>query len=141
MASVGPLVHDNVGNVVRDTEKHMSDADVGLAQAEVSKVSFVSRAILVNINPAYRSHELRFTLCKSRMKMVFLWHADARADYKSILQEAARDSRSNCGTLSILIRRAGKNCGTLQAKSCPTFRRRTSATFNTPREPPVFQKA
>lgn len=46
-------------------------------------------AILVNINPAYRSHELRFTLTKSRMKAIFLWHADARADYRGILQEAS----------------------------------------------------
>ncbi len=45
-------------------------------------------AILVNINPAYRSHELRFTLSKSRMKAIFLWHADARADYEAILLDA-----------------------------------------------------
>jgi len=46
-------------------------------------------AILVNINPAYRCHELRFTLRKSRMKAIFLWHADARADYAALLEEAA----------------------------------------------------
>jgi len=48
-------------------------------------------AILVNINPAYRSHELRFTLRKSRMKAIFLWHADARADYAALLQEATQE--------------------------------------------------
>ena len=47
-------------------------------------------AILVNINPAYRSHELRFTLNKSRMKAIFLWPSDVRADYEAILQEAAQ---------------------------------------------------
>lgn len=45
-------------------------------------------AVLVNINPAYRSHELCFTLRKSRMKAIFLWHADARADYGALLEEA-----------------------------------------------------
>ena len=45
-------------------------------------------AILVNINPAYRSHELGFTLRRSRMKAIFLWHADTRADYAALLQEA-----------------------------------------------------
>ena len=45
-------------------------------------------AILVNINPAYRSHELRFTLRKSRMKAIFLWRTDARADYSALLAEA-----------------------------------------------------
>lgn len=45
-------------------------------------------AVLVNVNPAYRSHELQFTLRKSRMKALFLWHHDARADYEEILQQA-----------------------------------------------------
>lgn len=47
-------------------------------------------AILVNINPAYRSHELRFTIRKSRMKAIFLWRADARVDYAALLQEATQ---------------------------------------------------
>jgi len=35
-------------------------------------------AALVNVNPAYRSHELQYTLKKSRMKALFLWHKDKR---------------------------------------------------------------
>jgi fatty-acyl-CoA synthase len=45
-------------------------------------------AILVNVNPAYRTHELAFTLQKSRMKVLFLWEQDCRADYLKILEEA-----------------------------------------------------
>ncbi len=45
-------------------------------------------AALVNVNPAYRSHELRFTLTRSRMKALFLWHKDKRADYEEILSRA-----------------------------------------------------
>jgi len=45
-------------------------------------------AILVNVNPAYRTHELAFTLQKSRMKVLFLWERDARAEYAQILDEA-----------------------------------------------------
>jgi fatty-acyl-CoA synthase len=45
-------------------------------------------AILVNVNPAYRTHELAFTLHKSRMKLLFLWDRDSRAEYAQILQEA-----------------------------------------------------
>jgi fatty-acyl-CoA synthase len=45
-------------------------------------------AALVNVNPAYRSHELQFTLNKSRMKALFLWHKDKRADYEEILGHA-----------------------------------------------------
>ncbi len=48
-------------------------------------------AILVNVNPAYRSHELAFTLRKSRMKALFLWESDNRAEYSQILAEARRD--------------------------------------------------
>ena len=45
-------------------------------------------AALVNVNPAYRSHELQFTLQRSRMKALFLWHRDKRADYEEILGRA-----------------------------------------------------
>jgi fatty-acyl-CoA synthase len=45
-------------------------------------------AILVNVNPAYRTHELAFTLQKSRMKVLFLRERDSRADYAQILDEA-----------------------------------------------------
>ncbi len=45
-------------------------------------------AALVNVNPAYRSHELQFTLTRSRMKALFLWHKDKHADYEEILGRA-----------------------------------------------------
>ncbi len=45
-------------------------------------------AALVNVNPAYRSHELQFTLTRSRMKALFLWHQDKRANYEEILARA-----------------------------------------------------
>jgi fatty-acyl-CoA synthase len=45
-------------------------------------------AALVNMNPAYRSHELQFTLQRSRMKALFLWHKDKHADYEEILARA-----------------------------------------------------
>ena len=44
--------------------------------------------VLVNVNPAYRSHELRFVLKKSRIKALFLHERDARADYRAILAES-----------------------------------------------------
>jgi fatty-acyl-CoA synthase len=43
---------------------------------------------LVNVNPAYRSHELQYTLTRSRMKALFLWSRDKRADYAAILDRA-----------------------------------------------------
>src|SRR5580704_4023509 len=48
-------------------------------------------AVLVNVNPAYRSHELRFVLWKSGMKAIFLHESDARANYLDILEEARSD--------------------------------------------------
>src|SRR3989454_8858705 len=47
-------------------------------------------AVLVNVNPAYRSHELRFVLRKSGMKALFLHERDARANYREILEDARR---------------------------------------------------
>lgn len=48
--------------------------------------------VLVNVNPAYRSHELRFVLQRSRMKALFLWEVDRRANYLEILNES-RDGK------------------------------------------------
>jgi fatty-acyl-CoA synthase len=44
--------------------------------------------VLVNINPASRTHELSFILRKSGIKALFLRDQDSRANYRSILEEA-----------------------------------------------------
>jgi fatty-acyl-CoA synthase len=44
--------------------------------------------VLVNVNPAYRSHELRYVLQKSRIRALFLREHDARANYRVILDES-----------------------------------------------------
>jgi fatty-acyl-CoA synthase len=45
--------------------------------------------VLVNVNPAYRARDLGFILTKSRMRALVLRDRDTRADYRSILNEAA----------------------------------------------------
>ncbi|MEO8658544.1 MAG: AMP-binding protein [Bryobacteraceae bacterium] len=49
--------------------------------------------VLVNINPAYRTHEMGFVLQQSRIKALFLRSHDRRADYLNILaaSKAGRD--------------------------------------------------
>ena len=54
-------------------------------------------AALVNVNPAYRSHELQYTLTRSRMKAMFLWTRDKRADYAAILDRARHGLESAGG--------------------------------------------
>ncbi len=44
--------------------------------------------VQVNVNPAYRAHELAYVLRKSEMKALLLRAADARSDYRQILEEA-----------------------------------------------------
>jgi fatty-acyl-CoA synthase len=44
--------------------------------------------VLINVNPAYRSHELAYILKKSAMKALFLPRCDSRSDYAAILAEA-----------------------------------------------------
>lgn len=46
--------------------------------------------VLVNVNPAYRSHDLSFILTKSRMRVLVLRGRDARADYRTIFDEATK---------------------------------------------------
>jgi fatty-acyl-CoA synthase len=54
-----------------------------------------ARLVLVNLNPAYRSHEMRFVLARSRMRALFLWEKDERGDYLAILAEARDGHRDN----------------------------------------------
>ncbi len=49
--------------------------------------------ILVNVNPAYRSHELRHVLAKSRIRALFLREKDSRANYREILAESRNGDR------------------------------------------------
>src|SRR5262249_2803403 len=44
--------------------------------------------VLVNVNPAYRAHDLAFILTKSRMRALVLRARDERADYRAILNDA-----------------------------------------------------
>jgi len=44
-------------------------------------------AILVNVNPSSRAHELAYILEKSRMKVLFLRASDAKANYSGLLQQ------------------------------------------------------
>jgi fatty-acyl-CoA synthase len=59
--------------------------------------------ILINVNPAYRSHELAFVLKRSRMKALFLAEKDARANYRQILEEARASQPSAALALEQII--------------------------------------
>ena len=43
--------------------------------------------VLVNVNPAYRAHELEYVLRKSRMRVLFLHACDEHSNYRDILNE------------------------------------------------------
>ena len=47
--------------------------------------------VLVNVNPAYRSYELRYVLKNSHIRALFLYEHDARANYREILAESRSD--------------------------------------------------
>ncbi len=49
--------------------------------------------ILVNVNPAYRSHELSYVLAKSNIRALFLREKDPRANYREILAESRNGGR------------------------------------------------
>ncbi|MCC6363525.1 MAG: AMP-binding protein [Bryobacterales bacterium] len=53
--------------------------------------------VLVNVNPAYRSYELRYVLEYSGMKTIFLREADARSNYRQILADARKDGSAALG--------------------------------------------
>jgi fatty-acyl-CoA synthase len=64
--------------------------------------SALAGAVLVNVNPAYRSHELRYVLRKSGMKAIFLHEKDARAAYLEILNAARQDQDLPLGHVVLL---------------------------------------
>jgi fatty-acyl-CoA synthase len=47
-----------------------------------------SGVVMVNVNPAYRSHELEYVLRESRMRALFLHERDERADYAAVFEQA-----------------------------------------------------
>ena len=47
-------------------------------------------AILVNVNPACRAHEMAFILGKSRMKVLFLRWRDSKANYAEVLGDVCK---------------------------------------------------
>jgi len=67
--------------------------------------------VLVNVNPAYRAHDLSYVLRKSRMRALFLRENDARANYREILEQTGArpehvvylDHPSLCWLLSSII--------------------------------------
>ncbi len=59
-------------------------------------------AILVNVNPAYRAHDLAYILDRSDMKAIFLYERDARVSYAEVLAQA-RELRPHSLRASILL--------------------------------------
>jgi fatty-acyl-CoA synthase len=53
-------------------------------QAAVARIG----AILVNVNPACRAHDLRYVLRRSKMRILFLHRSDRRVNYLEVLEEA-----------------------------------------------------
>ncbi len=78
LAGLGLQPGDRVGvwatNCLEWILLHLGSAEAGI--------------VLVNVNPAYRSHELGYVLRKSKMKALFLREKDARANYREILEES-----------------------------------------------------
>ncbi len=78
LAGLGIGAQDRVGvwstNCAEWVQMHLACARIG--------------AVLVNVNPAYRSYDLAFVLRKSGMKALFLWEKDKRSDYRAIVDDA-----------------------------------------------------
>ena len=64
-------------------------------------------AVLVNVNPAYRAHDLAYILERSGIKAIFLHEKDARANFLEILREA-RDGREIALEHAVVLERAGE---------------------------------
>ena len=63
-------------------------------------------AVLVNVNPAYRSHDLAYIIERSGIKALFFHEQDARVNYVDILAEARQGSDSALAHAVVLARGA-----------------------------------
>ena len=63
-------------------------------------------AVLVNVNPAYRSHDLAYILERSGIKALFLHEQDARVNYVGILVAAREGNTSELAHAVVLPRGA-----------------------------------
>src|SRR5580658_4825515 len=111
LAGLGLGPEDRIGvwstNCVEWVQLHLACARIG--------------AVLVNVNPAYRSYDLAFVLRKSRMKALFLWERDKRSDYRAIVE----DARSGQNLVLEHVVYFGTDCWTRMLKDGPdnpTFR-------------------
>jgi fatty-acyl-CoA synthase len=78
LAGLGLCSGDRVGNWASNCVEWL------LVQYACARAGYV----LVNVNPAYRSHELAYILQRSGMKALFLRERDARVNYQEILDGA-----------------------------------------------------
>ncbi len=62
----------------------------------------VTGLIQINVNPAYRSHELAYVLQKSGMKALFLHASDERSNYRHILEQAIEPVRRGISLRDII---------------------------------------
>ena len=76
--------------------------------------------VLVNVNPAYRRHELAFVLRKSRMKALFLNTQDERTSYRAILEETGHAPEH-------VIYLGEESCARMLANGCDVKSRPESA--------------
>ncbi|HYZ85754.1 MAG TPA: AMP-binding protein [Bryobacteraceae bacterium] len=96
--------------------------------------------MLVNVNPASRSHELSFILRKSRIKALFLRDQDRRANYRSILEQAcAEQARAPQYVITLgssewhsFLREAGTDVPVIQPEDAANIQY-TSGTTGTPK--------
>ena len=99
-------------------------------------------AALVNVNPSYRSHELQYTLTRSRMKALFLWHKDKRADYEEILERARHGLELELQHTIYFDSPEWPALLECCRANCPTTSPSTmSPTSSTPAAPPACPKA
>ena len=98
-------------------------------------------AALVNVNPAYRSHELQFTLQRSRMKALFLWHKDKHADYEEILGRARHGLDLELDHTITSTRPSSRRCSTHRVNFPTTWPWTMWPISSTPAAPQACPKA
>ena len=107
-------------------------------------------AILVNVNPAYRTHELAYAVNQSGMRLLISATEFKTSDYRSMVEEVRRRVPAAGAGGVPRHRRLVRPASATPAARCPadavtsgctSSRRTTRSTSSTPRAPPATPRA
>ena len=120
-------------------------AEWTIAQYATAKIG----AILVNVNPSYRTHEFSYAVNQSGLRMLISAESFKTSDYRAMVEETAAKTRPASSASSTSAPTTGSSSSprartcprTRWPSGCPRWSRATRSTSSTRAAPPATPRA